>query len=704
MEKEECLEIFKSLLNQNNNDNSTGYIKYIDIFIDIHQQMINLMKIKEEEKKNNNNIITIDPIVTLRNLKYCCYLSRNNINKIHPRIAAEISYTSRFPKSERSNFENILNKFGKINENLELKELIEKNIKNNFLYYNDTYKKAIYLSLTALKEGLHPLLIGEKGSGLTTVAKFLASLINKDYEFLFCSSETSVEDLMGCYQPKLKNTNKIQDLSSYIKWCDGPVPRAGKKGVPIILDNINYSKPQVIECLNPLLEDNSKYNNVEYNILEKENEGPIQMLEGFSIIGTMCLDNENKNTISKALLNRFVAIYFDNDIEINNDNLNLIIENRCKMLNKQIKEVNLLLEKTKENQDNKNNKENDSDNEENEEEQEEINDDENKIKIEETKEIPEWYNINKISEQTIKQIQVFFTKENIRTNNFKTLIKKITKLALVYERINKFGFSIEDCFDFMDLKFKQNNENYKNLQKEILINSQEKKNRFFFDDFNSDSWIMIMSLISSNISNTSIFLQGSPGSGKSCAARHFGAYRIFQNRNPILSVNCHRDLKFDYLVGNYNFKDSKFNFIDGPLITAMKRGECILLDEFNLCPESVLINLLPIFKASLNDEIYLKGVPDPIRIIPGFLIIATGNNSKEKGRNVISSMILDEILIQEINSLNLMANTTLIKNILENEYKEIYQENDKYEIDKISAEQIKQLDEILKDIFNLNFH
>ena len=53
--------------------------------------------------------------------------------------------------------------------------------------------------------------------------------------------------------------------------------------------------------------------------------------------------------------------------------------------------------------------------------------------------------------------------------------------------------------------------------------------------------------------NTSIFLQGSPGSGKSCADRHFGAYSIFKNRNPILYVNCHRDLKFDYLVGNYKF-------------------------------------------------------------------------------------------------------------------------------------------------------
>ena len=85
-----------------------------------------------------------------------------------------------------------------------------------------------------------------------------------------------------------------------------------------------------------------------------------------------------------------------------------------------------------------------------------------------------------------------------------------------------------------------------------------------------------MAIISSNISNTSIFLQGSPGSRKSCAARHFCSNRSFQNRDPILSVNCHRDLKFDYLVGNYNFKNSKFSFVDGPLLTAMKNGEPIL--------------------------------------------------------------------------------------------------------------------------------
>jgi midasin (ATPase involved in ribosome maturation) len=207
-----------------------------------------------------------------------------------------------------------------------------------------------------------------------------------------------------------------------------------------------------------------------------------------------------------------------------------------------------------------------------------------------------------------------------------------------------------------------------------------------------------MSLISCNISNSSIFLQGSPGSGKSCAARHYGAYRIFQNRNPILSINCHRDLKFDYLIGNYNFKDSKFNFVDGPLLTAIKNGEPILLDEFNLCPENILINLLPILKANINDKIYLKGIPEPVYISPGFFIIATGNSSKEKGRNIISSIISDEIKNVEIKSFNLITNTSLIKNILVEEYKDTYQPNINFDHYKISPEQIEQLDDDLKTI------
>ena len=418
----------------------------------------------------------------------------------------------------------------------------------------------------------------------------------------------------------------------------------------------------------------------------------------------MIIDKEKPDSISKALMNRFVSIYVDNDIDINN-NINIIIEKTGKKFDMEIKEIYKVLENTKSKQDNfEKESESFSDYEsseeasDNTEKEKEIK--ENVLKEEEVEkiEIPEWYNIKHISDETLREIQNYFQKKQIEINNFNEFIKIIKKLFLVYERIKKFGFTVNDCYDFINLKFNEKKEAYKKLQENILSDSKEKKNKYFFDDFNSDSWKMIMSIISSNISNTSIFLQGIPGSGKSCAARHYGAYRKFQSRNPILSVNCHRDLKFDYLVGNYNFKNSKFNFIDGPLLTAIKNGECILLDEFDLCPENVLINLLPIFKANINDEIYLKGVTDPIRITPGFLIIATGNSSKEKGRNKISSMITDEILTLEIKGINLKKNTTLIKNILDNEYHEIYQEDDSFKPDKISAEQIKQIDEVLKDI------
>ena len=164
--------------------------------------------------------------------------------------------------------------------------------------------------------------------------------------------------------------------------------------------------------------------------------------------------------------------------------------------------------------------------------------------------IPNWYNIKNIKNET-KDIINKFIKNEIVNRPIKNLIKRIKKLVLIYERINRFGFSIKDCNDcndFLDLNFNASYEINKKLQNEILIDSHENKNKFFFDEFKSESWKIIIYLISSNISNNSIFLQGCPGSGKSCAARHYGAFKIFQNRNPILSVNYHKDLKFDYLV------------------------------------------------------------------------------------------------------------------------------------------------------------
>ena len=76
MELEECKIIFDELLKENNEN----YKNNSKNFTDLHKRM-------EDEMKSNKR--TIDPIVTLRNLKYICDFGKNNIS---PKIAAEISY------------------------------------------------------------------------------------------------------------------------------------------------------------------------------------------------------------------------------------------------------------------------------------------------------------------------------------------------------------------------------------------------------------------------------------------------------------------------------------------------------------------------------------------------------------------------------------------------------------------------------------
>ncbi len=338
-----------------------------------------------------------------------------------------------------------------------------------------------------------------------------------------------------------------------------------------------------------------------------------------------------------------------------------------------------------------------------EEENEEENDDNEIYDATNNITIPKWFDVKEISKEKFSKIQILFKNEifsSIKDMNMKELIKIITKLSLTYERIKDLGFSVKDCFDLINFKFDKNKkELYKKLQEKILKSQIKEnngsKNEFFFDDIESESWKMIMILISSDISNTSIFLQGYPGSGKSCAAKFYGSNRSFNNRNHILSINCHRDLRFDYLVGNYIFKNSKFEFVDGPLLTAMKNGEPFLLDEFNLCSEEILNNLLPIFKSNIKDKIYLKGVPEPIYIHSGFLFIATGNFLNEKGRKEISSLIVDEIKISKIDNINFNG---ILENILENEYPLIYKKStDKTVHYKISSSQIYKINEALKN-------
>jgi hypothetical protein len=153
--------------------------------------------------------------------------------------------------------------------------------------------------------------------------------------------------------------------------------------------------------------------------------------------------------------------------------MDIIIDNIGQKLNMQIKESFEIIKKNKNRDLNEEYENNDESSESNSfSDEDEGNNDKT--------DIPDWYNIKNISNETIKEIKVFLKKEKWDIKILKHLIKKITKLFLIYERINKFGFSMKDCNDFIDFNFNAKDEIYKILQEKILTNSkEEEKNKFF---------------------------------------------------------------------------------------------------------------------------------------------------------------------------------------------------------------------------------
>jgi len=699
MSKEECENIFKELIPDKDNHKNN-----ISNFVNLHKRLL------DYKQK------TVDPIVTLRNLMACTYLSKVNIPV---RISAEIAYTGRFPKNERNTFNDILNKFGKDDIDNSVKENIKKRLDEDYLYYNDSYLKCAYLALAACKAGLHPLLIGNNGSGLTELAKFIAynytystdtflnDIQREHVELIQLGSETSVDDLLGCFQPNI-NENKDSstsddniDLTKLISWVDGPILRAGRKGSPVILDRVDYAKAQIIECLNPLLEDNSVFNNVQFKLIEKDNKELISIGKGFVMIGTMSIE-EGKKMMSKALMNRFVTIYLD-DILLNSDAIEVITEKTIEKLNNKL-EYNMSFDSTLINTENiENNLSNNEDEEgegihifefldESESEIEEhflnIQSNENNGQISELQ-IPNWYDIVNFDNEQIYGISKFI--KNIKFNNMKTLVKTIKKLCYIIQRTN---MNIDDSYNLLKLNEKIYNLN--DLKSKMLNKDINSNNKFYFDNVKKgNANKMILSFISCDLSNSAIFIQGVPGSGKSVAAKHYGAFRKFGNRDPILSINCYSDITFEHFVGTYSFKNTSFQFVEGPLLTAIKNGEPILIDEFNLCSEEVLLNLLPLLKAEINDYIHLKGVPYKVQVKPGFLFIATGNDDNELGRKKIPQSILDELTLVKISDPSLNEYKELLGEIINNEYKEC----NRY----ITPNNICDIMELIKTIGQQNF-
>ncbi|MDD5437092.1 MAG: AAA family ATPase, partial [Candidatus Omnitrophica bacterium] len=175
------------------------------------------------------------------------------------------------------------------------------------------------------------LLVGESGVGKTSIVRYLASITNRGFRRFNLNGQTEKTELIGGYRP---------DGDGNFKWVDGMLMHAMRDGHILVLDEINLAESQVLERINSLLDDDrhltipernntywldaGKYDLKLKEMMEKENldaakagemlagQNIFRINENFRLVATMNpVEYAGRNILSPALMNRFKVKWID---------------------------------------------------------------------------------------------------------------------------------------------------------------------------------------------------------------------------------------------------------------------------------------------------------------------------------------------------------------------------------------------------------
>jgi len=119
------------------------------------------------------------------------------------------------------------------------------------------------------------LLTGEAGTGKTSMIEQLAARINQPVLRVNLNGETRIGDFLG-----RMNVIATAGKGSETVWVDGILPLAMKKGMWLILDEIDMGEPNILSLLHPILEPGGR-------LVLKENKGEeVRPHPNFRIFGT----------------------------------------------------------------------------------------------------------------------------------------------------------------------------------------------------------------------------------------------------------------------------------------------------------------------------------------------------------------------------------------------------------------------------------
>lgn len=158
------------------------------------------------------------------------------------------------------------------------------------------------------------LLQGPTSSGKTSLVQYLASLTGNEFVRINNHEHTDLQEYLGSY---------ITDAGGKLVFYEGVLVKAIRNGYWIVLDELNLAPSDVLEALNRLLDDNRE-------LFVPELQETIRPHPKFMLFATQNPPTfyGGRKMLSRAFRNRFIEIHVD---EIPEDELNMIIEKRCKI-------------------------------------------------------------------------------------------------------------------------------------------------------------------------------------------------------------------------------------------------------------------------------------------------------------------------------------------------------------------------------------
>ena len=158
------------------------------------------------------------------------------------------------------------------------------------------------------------LLQGPTSSGKTSMVEYLARISGNKFVRINNHEHTDLQEYLGTY---------VSGIEGRLEYQDGILVKALKEGHWIVLDELNLAPTDVLEALNRLLDDNRE-------LLIPETQQVIRPHNDFMLFATQNPPGMygGRKTLSRAFRNRFLEIHFD---DIPEDELETILRERSQI-------------------------------------------------------------------------------------------------------------------------------------------------------------------------------------------------------------------------------------------------------------------------------------------------------------------------------------------------------------------------------------